>query len=197
MVTSADINIAANDGVVTLSGTVPHYAEKKAAECATRRVDGVKAIAESMAVHFVASNGRKDPEIAHAAMISLEWHVWVPKGVQATVANGWITLTGSVLWGYQRTAAESAVSTLAGVKGVTNKITLEPSVQPTEIKSLIEKAFVSNASIDADHISVSTSGGHVTLAGSVRSWDERQEAVTAAWSAPGVTEVDNELSVMS
>lgn len=194
-VTSNDINISADNGVITLSGTVPHYAEKKSAEAATRRVDGVKAIAESMEVHFVPDGDRTDSDIAQAAVSTLRWHVWVPSDVQATVANGWVTLTGSVQWGYQRTSAENAVSSLIGVKGLTNKIVMRPSVQPAEVQSLIEKALTRNASLDASHISVSANGSHVKLAGSVRSWDERDEAGTAAWNAPGVTEVENALSV--
>jgi osmotically-inducible protein OsmY len=194
-VTSNDINVAARDGIVTLSGTVPHYAEKRAAERATQRVEGVKAIAEEMEVHLLKDYERKDADIAQAAVDALRWHVWVPSHIQATVEKGWLTLTGSVMWGYERNSAEDAVSYLAGVKGVLNNITLKPSVKPAAVKDAIEKALKRNAEVDAENISVSAIGSKVTLAGSVSSWDEREEAGSAAWNAPGVTEVENELAV--
>jgi osmotically-inducible protein OsmY len=194
-VTSNDIRVAAQNGVVTLSGTVPHYAEKWAAERATQRVEGVKAIAEELEVHLVGVHDRKDSEIAQAVVNSLRWHVWVPSHIQATVEKGHVTLTGIVNWGYQRNAAEDAISYLSGIKGVSNNITLKPSVKPTAVKDAIEKALKRDAEIDAARINVSADGGKVTLAGTVSSWDERQEAVLAAWNAPGVTEVENDLVV--
>ena len=194
-VTASDINVATRDGVVTLSGTVPHYAEKLAAERATQRVEGVKAIAEEMEVHPTGTYERKDSDIAEAVVNSLRWHVWVPSHVQATVENGWVTLTGSVTWGFQRNSAEDTVRYLPGVKGVSNNIILKPSAQPTAIKDLIVKALKRDAEIDAKNIDVLADGGKVTLAGTVTSWDEREEAATAAWSAPGVTSVENNIAV--
>ena len=194
-VTANDINVATHDGVVTLSGRVPHYAEKLAAERATQRVEGVTAIAEEMDVHPTGTFDRKDSDIAQAVVNSLKWHVWVPSHVQATVENGWVTLTGTVTWGYQRNSAEDCVRYLPGVKGVSNNVILKPSVQPTAIKDAIEKALKRDAEIDAENIDVSADGGKVTLAGTVTSWDEREEAATAAWSAPGVTSVENNIAV--
>ncbi len=194
-VTSSDINVATHNGVVTLSGTVPHYAEKRAAERATQRVEGVKAIAEEMEVNLTGVHKCKDSDIAEAVVNTLRWHVWVPSHIQATVEHGWVTLTGTVTGEFQRNAAMQSVRYLSGVKGVSNNIALKPSVQPTAVKNAIEKALKRNAEIDAENINVSADGGKVTLAGTVHSWDERDEAGSAAWNAPGVTEVENDLAV--
>ena len=194
-VTATDITVVAKDGIVTLNGSVPHYAEKCAAERATQRVEGVKAIAEEMEVNPSGTHKRKDSEIAQSVVDSLRWHVWVPNHVQATVENGWVTLTGTVTWGFERSSAEDSVRYQTGVKGIFNRITLTSTVAPTAVKDAIEKALKRDAEIDAGQIQVSANGGKVTLAGSVHSWNERYEAGSAAWSAPGVTEVVNNIIV--
>ncbi len=194
-VTASEIGVAVTDGVVTLTGTVPTYAEKFAAQRAARRVLGVKAIAEDLKVKVYGLHKRSDTEIAEAAAEALKRHVWVPTDILATVENGWITLRGQVSWGYQRDAAFDAVRFLPGVTGVSNDITIKPTVQPYMVKDAIEKALKRDAEIDAANIVVQAAEGKVTLSGRVRSWAERDEAGSAAWGTPGVATVQNELSV--
>jgi len=193
-VTSTDVHITSDNGIVTLSGTVPTYAEKAAAESTVQRVFGVKAIVEGLNVNLAGNHRRTDAELALAVTTALSWHVWVPNDIVATVENGWVTLKGSLRWDFQRSAAEDAIEYLPGLKGLTNSITLT-SVSSLTIKESIEKVLKRDAEIDCQHITVATIGGKVTLSGTISSWAERDEAGTAAWSTPGVTEVANELAI--
>ena len=193
--TAAQIGVSAANGVVTLSGTVATYAEKWAVERAAQRVEGVKGIAEEITIKLHGLHARTDAEIAQAAVSALKWHVWVPNDIQATVAQGWVTLKGQVNWEYERTAARDSVSFMPGVKGVSNEISLKPTVQPYAVKDAIEKALVRNAEIDSATVKVAADGGAVTLSGSVRSWGEKDQAGTAAWNAPGVASVRNNIAV--
>jgi len=192
---SRDITVRVHQGVVTLSGTVSNYPEKSAAEHAVRRVSGVKAIAEELEVHVIDGQSRTDTQIAESVASTLGWHVWVPSHILATVENGWVTLTGLATWQYERHSAEHAIMYLAGVKGVSNKIEVKPELMPSEVKHAIEAALKRNAQLDAQCITVTTEDGKVTLSGNVRSWDERREVATAAWHAPGVTNVENLITV--
>jgi osmotically-inducible protein OsmY len=195
-VQSTDIGVTAKDGVVTLAGVVDSYPEKWAAERAAKRVSGVKALALDLEVKLPGSGNQTDADIAEAAENTLDWDVSVPQDrIKVTVDKGFLTLEGEVDWQFQRSAAERAVVNLTGVKGVANEITIKPQVAPTDIKAKIEAALNRSAILDAGDIMVQTDGGKVTLSGSVSSWAERDEAESAAWAAPGVTEVKDLIMV--
>ncbi|MFO1185714.1 MAG: BON domain-containing protein [Bauldia sp.] len=193
---SASIGVAAKAGVVTLSGHVPNYAQKIAAERAARRVKGVKAVALEIDVRYPDQAKTADDEIAKRALDILRWDALVPPGaVQVVVDKGWVTLSGAVDWQYQKRAAEEDVRRLSGVVGVANSITIKPAVQVADVKKKIEDALKRHAEIESEGIKVTVEGGRVRLDGKVDNWDEREAAENAAWSAPGVTAVDDRLQV--
>jgi osmotically-inducible protein OsmY len=195
-VTHEHIGVAVNDGIVTLSGHVPTYFEKSAAQKATHRVEGVKAVAEQIEVRYPGSYVRDDEEIAKAILGALKWSVQVPEErIQVRVSKGWVTLGGEVEWEYQKEAAENAIKPLVGVLGISNYVSIRPQVQVTDVKSKIEQALKRAAERETNRIKVAVEGQKVTLTGKVRSYAELVDARGAAWSAPGVTEVVDHLIV--
>jgi len=193
---ATDIAVAMKNGVVTLSGFVPKFMDTLEAEAAAKRVAGVVGLANDLEVRLPLSDKRPDPEIARDAVAAVKTQLpfsW--QQIKVIVDKGWVTLEGQVEWNYQREEAERAVRRVKGVTGVINTIQLKPWVEPSEIKRKIEEAFRRSAEIDASRITVETNGGEVVLRGTVRSWAERQEAERAAWKAPGVTRVVNQIAI--
>lgn len=191
------IGVAVEGGVIALTGHVASYAEKTDAERIVKRVHGVEGVANDIEVRLPTSIERDDVDVARAAVNALEWNVSIPKNrIQATVSDGWVTLEGDVDWYYEKRAAEDAVDIIAGVRGVTNKINvIARKARVEDVKEKIEAALERNAEVDAKQIDVQASDGTVTLTGTVRSWVERQDAVNAAWSAPGVVNVIDHIRI--
>jgi osmotically-inducible protein OsmY len=194
---AADIGVAVEDGVVTLSGHVRSFAEKVAVHNAVRRVHGVRAIADKIEVRFPGMPKAADDEIAKRAADILKWDAMVPEDkIQITVRNGFVTLKGEVEWQYQRAAAEEAIRKLSHITGVSNLIEIAPRAAVSDIKKKIEEALKRSAEAEARKIRVEVKDGTVTLEGHVDNWSERMAVENAAWSVPGVKRVEDKLVVI-
>ena len=188
--------VMVKDGVVTLTGTVDSYTKRWAAEDAAHRVRGVKAVANDIEVRLAPTDERTDADLAKAVVRAIETDAYLPiDKLDVTVSKGWVTLKGTVEWQFEKEDAERAVRRLTGIKGVTNLITIKPRATPAELKKRIEDALVRTAETDAHRITVEVDGNKVILRGTVRSWAEKQEAERQAWAAPGITSVDNRITI--
>jgi osmotically-inducible protein OsmY len=195
-VNAANIGVTSHEGIVTLTGHVPSYLEKRDAVRCTRRITGVKGVADEIEIRLAAEHERTDEDIARASVDALNWSPNLPFGqIKAVVRKGSVTLEGKVRWPYQKTTAERVVQALVGVVNVNNNIAIEPAVMPQDVKGRIERALERSAELEAKAITVETVGGTVTLRGQVRSLVERDQAERAAWAAPGVTRVVDNLIV--
>lgn len=196
-VDAARIGVSVEDGVATLRGAVATYTEKLAAERVAVRVYGVKGVANDIEVHLRNGHEWTDTDIAQAAVHALQWNTSIPAGkITVAVNHGWVTLNGRATWDFQREAAALAVRHLAGVRGVTTSITVDPEVSIVDVKAKIEAALKRSAEVDARRINVAVTDHTVVLSGNVHSRFERSEARRAAWSAPGVIEVNDQITIV-
>jgi osmotically-inducible protein OsmY len=193
----SDIGVSVKEGVVTLTGLVDDYLMRLAAQNAALRVKGVHAVANDIEVRLHTSAERTDSDLALAALYALKWDAAIQTDrLDVTVSHGYVTLKGEVEWPYQREAAERAIRRLAGIKGMTNWVTLAVHATPSDIKQQIEKALVRNAETDAHHITVEVHGHTATLKGQVRSFAEKLAAERTALSATGIATVNNEIKIV-
>ena len=195
-----NIGVAVSDAIVTLTGTVPSYGQKYVIEALVKRIAGVRGIAEELKVDLPQGHQKTDADIAAAALRAMSWNIFVPaQAIQVTVESGHVTLSGNVEWQFQRAEAEASVRTLVGVVGVTNLIAFRAATAPRRVQEKIEHEFELAAEAEARRASkrivVETNGGRVILKGLVHSFRQRDEAARAAWSVPGVTKVENLLTI--
>ena len=187
------IGVTARDGIVTLTGFVPNYMQKAAAENAARRVAGVKAIAEEIEVRFLTDPETNDAEIAERILLMFEWDSSIPETLQVKVEKGWVTVTGTVDFYYQKKAARKVAGKAPGVKGVTDLIEVRAHPSAADVRERIRQAFKRSSLIDASAIDIEVDGSKVKLGGKVRGWNERKAAERAAFSAPGVSDVEDNI----
>jgi len=193
-----EIGISVRSGVVTLTGSVPSFAQKLAAVEAVERVAGVRAVAQELSIKTADAFQQSDTDLAHQILNTLAWDIEVPhQNIKARVENGWVTLEGQVDWQFQRNAAERVVRYLIGVKGVSNLITIKSRASKVDVAQHIKDALRRSADADSRRIQVDANGGKVILSGTVRSWSEKADAERAAWSTSGVTAVDDRLAIVT
>lgn len=193
---AANIGVAVKKGVVTLTGHVGSYVEKRTAERAVQKIKGVLGVAQEIEVRYPFDKKTSDDEIVKRALSIIDWNTQIPeKTIKVKVQKGWVTLTGEVEWQYQQLAAESAVRRLSGVVGVSNQIEIKPHIQPQDVKRKIMDALMRNAEIEANSIQISVQNDMVTLEGKVHDWYERIVIERAAWSAPGVKRVEDRMTI--
>ncbi|MEO6211473.1 MAG: BON domain-containing protein [Gemmatimonadaceae bacterium] len=197
-VTDDEIGAGVRAGVVTLTGSVPNFAQKWAAVKAVARVAGVRAVAQELTVKVPAAHQKSDTELAHQIVSALAWDIEVPNDkIKARIENGWVTLEGEVNWQFQRNSAERAMRYISGVKGVSNLLTIKSHASVYDVAQHIEEALRRSAEADSKKIEVAAINGAVTLTGTVRSWAERNDAEHAAWGTNGVTTVDDRLAIVA
>ena len=195
-VNAAHIGVTAHAGVVTLTGHVENYMHKLAAEKAASRVKGVKAVAEEIEVKLPYGIKRSDEDIAAAAIDRLGWNSTIPNGaIQVKVEKGWVTLTGTVDWHFEKDVAEQDIRALSGVIGVSNQVVVRPTISASHVKDDIEQALHRAWYYDPDTIQVNAQGGKIKLTGNVTTWNARRLAGSTAWSAPGAISVENAITV--
>lgn len=193
-----EIGISVRSGVVTLTGSVPTFAQKLAAVESVERVAGVRAVAQELTVKVYEWSRQSDTDLAHQILNTLAWDIEVPhEKIKARVEDGWVTLEGEVDWQFQRNAAERVVRYLIGVKGVSNLLTIKTSASKQDVTQHIKDALRRSADADSKQIHVAANGSTVTLTGTVRSWSEKADAERAAWSTSGVTAVDDRIAIIA
>ncbi|WP_328521024.1 BON domain-containing protein [Kribbella sp. NBC_00359] len=195
-VDSEEIAVSADDGTITLRGTVGSFRQKRDAKKAAERVHGVVYVDNELSVRILTKSRRADADLRGDVLQAMLLDSLIPTTVDAKIQDGYVTLSGAVDWQYQRDEATFVAGNVLGVTGVDNEIIVGGDAHTAgEVSDDIQKAFKRDAKIDADSLAVAASAGTVTLTGSVRSWSEHDAALAAAWAAPGVTTVNDRLVV--